>query len=139
MKAKNKLIISVLVTYLFLIYLIIIVNIIMDKKKEEPKTVTEQAYLDICSDFKQLIERKDLELKKYKKEILRYRKMLGKFYGLARTGEEIINNYTAEDEFLERVFNIIRSDCSNDLYFKIEQELGLSDEEDFAITINLIE
>ncbi len=131
MKAKNKLIISVLVTYLLLIYLIIIVNIIMDKKKEqEPKkTVTEQAYLDICSDFKELINKKDLEMKKYKQEILRYRKMLGKFYGLARTGEELINNYTDEDDFLQRIFNIIRSDCSNDLYFKIEEELGLSEED----------
>ncbi len=134
----NKLII-VLVNYLFLIYLIIIVNIIMDKKKEEPKTVTEQAYLDICSDFKILIDKKDKQLKKQNKEILRYRKMLGKFYGLARTGEELMNAYTSEDELLERLFNIIRSDCSSDLYFKIEEELGLSEEEDFAITINLIE
>ncbi len=111
----------------------------MDKKKEEPKTVTEQAYLDICSDFKILIDKKDKQLKKQNKEILRYRKMLGKFYGLARTGEELMNAYTSEDELLERLFNIIRSDCSTDLFFKIEQELGLSDEEDFAITINLIE
>lgn len=113
----------------------------MDKKKEqEPKNKTEQEYLEICEHFKQLTERKDKELKKYKQEILRYRKMLGKFYGLARTGEELINNYTEEDDFLQRIFNIIRSDCSNDLYFKIERELGLDDtEEDFAITINLIE
>ena len=130
-----------LVTYLFLIYLIIIVNIIiMDKKKEqEPKNKTEQEYLEICEHFKQLTERKDLEMKKYKKEILRDRKRLGKFYGLARTGEEMLNVYTGEEEIIERIFNIIRSDCSNDLFFKIEQELGLSEEEDFAITINLIE
>ena len=131
---KNKLIIH-LVTYLFLIY---IVNIIMNKEKKE-KTVTEQAYLDICSDFKILIDKKDKQLKKQNKEILRYRKMLGKFYGLARTGEELINNYTEEDDFLQRIFNVIRSDCSSDLYFNIERELGLDDEEDFAITINLIE
>ena len=110
------------------------------EKKEEPKkTVTEQAYLDICSDFKILIDKKDKQLKKQNKEILRYRKMLGKFYGLARTGEEIINNYTDDDDFLQRIFNVIRSDCSTDLYFNIERELGLDDEEDFAITINLIE
>ena len=110
----------------------------MNKEKKE-KTVTEQAYLDICSDFKILIDKKDKQLKKQNKEILRYRKMLGKFYGLARTGEELINNYTEEDDFLQRIFNVIRSDCSSDLYFNIERELGLDDEEDFAITINLIE
>jgi len=140
MNLKNRIIIH-LVKYLLFIYLIIIVNIIMDKKKEEEpkKTVTEQAYLDICSDFKNLIQEKDKELKKHKTEILRYKKLIGKFYGLARTGEELINNYTEEDDFLERIFNVIRSDCSNDLFFKIENDLGLSEDEDLYITINLLQ
>ena len=129
-----------LVTYLFLIYLIIIVNIIMNKeKKEESNNKTEQAYLDICSDFKNLIQEKDLELKKHKTEILRYKKLIGKFYGLARAGEEMIQTYTDEDDFIERIFNVIRSDCSNDLFFKTEQELGLSEDEDLYITINLLQ
>lgn len=136
---RNRIIIH-LVKYLLFIYLIIIVNIIMNKEKEEESNnKTEQAYLDICNDFKELINKKDIELKKYKTEILRYKKLIGKFYGLARTGEEMIQTYTDEDDFIERIFNVIRSDCSLDLFFKTEQELGLSEDEDLYITINLLQ
>jgi len=143
-------IIYYLVKFLLLIYIILLIIYIMDNEKKEldekimknTENKTEAQYLEICDHFKKIVEEKDKEILKIKIEGLRIKKLISKFYGLSRAIDEYIDNFMPEanDDFVEKCINMIRTDCSDILFDKEERELGLNvDDELTQFTINILD
>lgn len=147
---KMNRIIYYLVKFLLLIYIILLIIYIMDNEKKEldekimknTENKTEAQYLEICDHFKKIVEEKDKEILKIKIEGLRIKKLISKFYGLSRAIDEYIDNFMPEanDDFVEKCINMIRTDCSDILFDKEERELGLNvDDELTQFTINILD
>ena len=67
------------------------------------------------------------------------KKVIGKIYGLSRTAEEYLGHFNNADSLIDKLLNMIRSDCSEIIFNKEENELGLMDtDEDYIFTINIL-
>ena len=129
---------KVLVNFLIFLYIIPLIMDIIDEE-ENTNNKTEKDYLDLAEDCKNIVEEKNKEVTKWKKEYMRLKKLIGKIYGLSRSAEEYLDNFIEADNTLDKFLNMIRSDCSDVLYTTEEIHLGIIDtEEDFQFTINVI-
>tara|TARA_R110000822_G_scaffold12943_8_gene46571 strand:+ start:1291 stop:1554 length:264 start_codon:yes stop_codon:yes gene_type:complete len=54
--------------------------------------ITENAYLELADQMKEIVDEKDKELKKYKNETEETKKVLFKIYGMVDYVREIISN-----------------------------------------------
>ena len=93
---------------------------------------TEQEYLNICEDFKTQIERKNEELKNYKKLYMNTKKISARNYGLICELQDYLENLSdiGGDPVYEHLSNSIRTNVSNILFTNEEVKLGLVEEEE---------
>ena len=68
------------------------------------------------------------------------KKVIGKIYGLIRSSEEYLDNFATSDNFLDKLLNMVRSDCSDILFSKEEIDLNIfnDENEEYQFTINII-
>lgn len=97
--------------------------------------MTEQAYIEICNDFKDIIEEKDEELKKYKQLYMCYKKLICKLYGLSRCLDNHIDNSGLDNEIISNLIETIRGDCSDMLFSREEIDMGLYPEVNLNISL----
>lgn len=104
----------------------------MTQNNNNIKSKTEQEYLNICDDFKNQIEAKNQELKKYKTLYMDTKKTASRCYGLICELQEYLENLSdlGGDPVYEHFSNSIRGNISNILFLKEETELDLIEEDD---------
>jgi cyanate lyase len=61
--------------------------------------INEQRYLELANDMKEIVEKKDIEIKKVKEEIVKTKKCLYRFYGIMCYVKGFLDNIDFEDIF----------------------------------------
>lgn len=130
----------IIIYFTFILYILLETTMTTDNNDTHPRN-TDQAYLDICNDFKEVMDKKEEELIKYKRLYMDHKKMLCKIYGLSRTIDHYLDNYNLDrsDNLVSNLIEVIRGDCSEVLFSREEIDLGLNEElDEINVTINLV-
>ena len=92
---------------------------------------TEQTLIDMANDMKNIVEEKDVDMKKYKEKYMDLKKDIGKIYGLIRIIQE---NYgcgeNGDDIGVEEVVSAwciteVRAVCSDILFEEEEKQMDI--------------
>lgn len=89
---------------------------------------TEQKYLELAEECKNIVEEKDKLLRKYQVKYMDNKKDIAKIYGLIKTIQENITDQDEADiEFVIQAWMIaeIRGTCSDNLFEVEEKELDI--------------
>tara|TARA_R100000388_G_C7094410_1_gene89183 strand:+ start:81 stop:482 length:402 start_codon:yes stop_codon:yes gene_type:complete len=101
---------------------------------EEKTPQNEKEFLEMSNHFKEIVEKKDKEVIKYKRKFYEERKKLGRVYGLICELQDFMENSTdiGGDPIYETLSGTIRSLVSTAVFGDLEKLLGL-DEEDAVV------
>lgn len=112
------------------------IKILKDKLKffEEKTPQNEKEFLEMSNHFKEIVEKKDKEVIKFKRKFYDERKKLGRVYGLITELQDFLENSTdiGGDPIYETLSGTIRSLVSTAVFGDLEKLLGL-DEEDAVV------
>tara|TARA_R100000322_G_C5416434_1_gene185210 strand:- start:576 stop:884 length:309 start_codon:yes stop_codon:yes gene_type:complete len=88
-----------------------------DNNSNEISDLTDQKYLDICEEFKGVIEKKDKDLNKMKNDYMRIYKGLALAYGSFRMIDDWFENLELDDmltelDWIRKTIEVSRSQLS---------------------------
>ena len=88
-----------------------------DNNSNEISDLTDQKYLDICDEFKGVIEKKDKDLNKMKNDYMRIYKGLALAYGSFRMIDDWFENLELDDmltelDWIRKTIEVSRSQLS---------------------------
>tara|TARA_R110001592_G_scaffold2156_1_gene13174 strand:+ start:2123 stop:2413 length:291 start_codon:yes stop_codon:yes gene_type:complete len=89
---------------------------------------TEQTLIDMANDMKNIVEEKDVDMKKYKEKYMDLKKDIGKMYGLIRIIQENFGDMAeiGVDEIVSAwCITEIRSMCSDVLFEEEEKQMDI--------------
>ena len=103
--------------------------------KERKLPQNEQEFIEMSNHFKEEMEKKEVDITKYKKLYLEERKRFGRVYGLICELQMYIEGISdiGGDPVYETLGGSIRALASSTLFSRLEKELGLNDDEDILI------
>lgn len=89
---------------------------------------TEQTLIDMANDMKNIVEEKDVDMKKYKEKYMDLKKTIGKMYGLIRIIQENFGDMAeiGVDEIVSAwCITEIRTMCSDVLFEEEEKQMDI--------------
>ena len=90
---------------------------------------TEKILIDMAEDMKNIVEEKDIDLRKYKERYMDLKKSLAKIYGLTRCLQELVAEMEGhiDVEFLVGAWMLteIRAMCSDELFGAEERKMDI--------------
>ena len=98
--------------------------------------MNSQTYLNICNDFKTIIDKKERDLKEFKVNYFNLKKKIGKMYGGLKILNDHINSvfYDATLEpFIVKMLEILNDDCEDIIFGEEEAKLDIDWDSDMEV------
>tara|TARA_R110002167_G_C12648186_1_gene648948 strand:+ start:1389 stop:1676 length:288 start_codon:yes stop_codon:yes gene_type:complete len=88
---------------------------------------TEQTLIDMANDMKNIVEEKDVDMRKYKEKYMDLKKDIGKIYGLIKVIQENFSNVDIGVEEVVSAWCIteVRAVCSDILFEEEEKQMDI--------------